>query len=307
MGTFCNGLLDDRARAALAGSVCAFGVFDGLHLGHRHLIDKTIADALSSGAPSCILTFDRDPDELFRPAALKKLMSNDARLAALRASGVDEVVALPFDEATASLSPDAFLGEVFGKALPKAVHLGRDARFGAGAAGGVATLETWAEPLGCRIVAHELLAIEGAPVTASRVRALLERGRIEQANRLIGRAYCLEGVVVEGRREGREMGFRTANLEAPTSLFAIGEGVYAAYAFVDGARYKAAVSVGVSPTFAEATAPCEAHLLDFEGDLYGQPISLEFRAWLRPMKKFDDVDELIATVMGNIAWVRENL
>ena len=104
------------------------------------------------------------------------------------------------------------------------------------------------------------------------------------------------------------MGFKTANLEVPEQLRALSDGVYAAWAEVDGARYKAAVNMGVAATFADrATATCEVHLLDFEGDLYGRSIKVEFLHWLRPMRKFDDVDELIATVKGNIAWVRANL
>lgn len=298
---------------ALDACVCAFGVFDGLHIGHRFLIDQAIADARSRGARSCVLTFDRDPDERFCPDSHKKLMSNKARIALLADSGVDDVAILAFNERFAALSPEAFLERIFSEALPAAIHLGCDARFGAGAAGDVATLSSWmrereAQGRGvCQVVSHELRERDGAPITSSRIRSLLACGELDGAMRLLGHAYSLEGPVVEGRHEGRDMGFRTANLEVPAMLLAIGEGVYAAYAYVDGARYKAAVSVGVSPTFAEATASCEAHLLDFEGDLYDQPIRLEFRAWLRSMKKFDNVDELIATVMGNIAWVRDNL
>ena len=155
---------------------------------------------------------------------------------------------------------------------------------------------------------HELFEMEGAPITATRIRLLLEDGRIEDANRLLGRRYSLRGTVLAGRGEGADMGFRTANLVVPDILRVLGDGVYAAYALVGGARYKAAVNVGVAASFADrATATCEAHLLDFEGDLYGEEVELEFAAWLRPMRKFDDIDELIATVMGNIQWVRDNL
>ncbi len=123
-----------------------------------------------------------------------------------------------------------------------------------------------------------------------------------------GWPYALRGTVQPGRGEGGDFGFRTANLHVPDQLRAIGDGVYAAWATVEGERYRAAVNVGVPATFADrAKATCEVHLLDFEGDLYGKPIVVEFMHWLRPMRKFDDVDELVATVQGNIAWVRENL
>lgn len=294
-----------EAAHALAGSDCAFGVFDGVHRGHRFLIDA----ALRSPSPvTAVLTFDVDPDELFCGDGFRKIMSNGLRVASLAASGADAVVVLPFTREFAQLSPQDFLRETFGGAAPASLHVGVNMRFGCKAAGTVTTLEAWGEASGCAVVSHDLLLADGVPVTSSRIRALLEGGSIEEANDLLGHPYVLEGAVVEGRHQGRDMGFCTANLMVPPSLRTLGEGVYAAYAQVDGVRYKAAVSVGVAPTFAdEATATCEAHLLDFEGSLYGKRVALEFRRWLRPMIAFASVDELVRTVKGNIQWVRDNL
>lgn len=294
-----------EAAQALLGSDCAFGVFDGVHRGHAFLINA----ALGSAAPqSTVLTFDIDPDELFYPDRHRKIMTNDRRIETLAACGVDSVVILPFTRDFARLSPSAFLAETFGDAVPASVHVGSDIRFGSRASGTVATLGEWGAASGCAVVVHDLLVVDGAPVTSSRIRGLLSQGSIEEANDLLGHSYVVEGTVVEGRHEGRDMGFRTANLALPTNLRTLGEGVYAAYAYVDGRRYKAAVSMGVAPTFAdEATATCEAHLLDFDSSIYGQRIELEFRRWLRPMKAFDSVEELVRTVMGNIQWVRDNL
>ena len=297
----------DQARACglLEQASVAFGVFDGVHRGHRYLIERACS---ASGRASVVLTFDCDPDELFAPERLRKLMGNDRRIATLAGSGVDAVVVVPFCEALATQQPLDFLDDVFRDAVPASIHVGADMRFGCKASGDVAELRRWAQRAGCAVDAVSLLAVDGEPVTSTRIRRLLADGSIEQANDLLGYAYTLEGTVVEGRHEGAQMGFRTANLEMPAMLQAIGEGVYAAWAHVGDVRCKAAVSVGVTPTFAErATATCEAHLLDFDEDIYGKRIGLEFRHWLRPMRTFDDIDELIATVMGNIAWVRENL
>ena len=160
----------------------------------------------------------------------------------------------------------------------------------------------------CDVTAHELLCLEGAPVSATRIRGLLSEGAVEEAARLLGKPWKVRGTVVSGRGEGAQMGIRTANLRIPDNLRSIGDGVYAAYAIVDGKRYKAAVNMGVAATFADrTTSNCEAHLLDFDGDIYGHEIELEFIAWLRPMRAFDDVDELIAAIMSNIEWVREHL
>ena len=292
---------------APTGSVCAFGVFDGVHRGHRFLLDCAAEQARESGAPFVVLTFDRDPDERFHPKRLKKLMSNAARLSVLEGLA-DCVVVLPFTSELASKTPQVFLDETLGSLKPASLHVGCDIRFGAKAKGTVDDLTAWGAAHGMRVCAHELFEAQGAPITATRIRLLLEKGDIEQANDLLGYPYSFSAEVLTGRGEGASMGFRTANLVLEEQMRVLGEGVYAAYAWVGSARYKAAVNVGVPATFADvATATCEAHLLDFEGDLYGKRIKLEFVHWLRPMKKFDSLDELIATVQDNISWVRTHL
>ena len=291
-----------------SGASCAFGVFDGVHRGHRFLLERARETARESGGRSVALTFDIDPDEVFHPRRLKKLMTNDDRLAMLASAGVDAVCVLPFTREFAASSPERFLLQTFDGTPPAFLHVGSDFKFGARAEGTVRDLDAWGAAGGAQVRAHHLKSADGAPITATRIRLLLAEGAIEEANRLLGRAYFVTGTVEPGLGEGADMGFKTANLEVPEQLRALADGVYAAWAEVDGARYKAAVNMGVAATFADrATATCEVHLLDFEGDLYGRSIKVEFLHWLRPMRKFDDVDELIATVKGNIAWVRANL
>lgn len=298
----------DRACAALAGSSCAFGVFDGVHVGHRSLLDAAVAEARSRARCAVALTFDIDPDELFHPDRLRKLMSNEARLAVLAETGVDCVVVLRFTREFGAHGPEAFLDETFGPSVPASIHVGRDFRFGARAAGTLADLAAWGERAGMDVVGHELKTADGDPITATRIRLLLAACRLDEARELLGRPYRLSNTVQSGRGEGRDMGFCTANLIVEPALQTLGEGVYAAWAEVDGARYKAAVSVGVSPMFAGRTeAFCEVHLLDFEGDLYGRRIDVDFEELLRPMMAFDSVDELIATVTADIERVRRDL
>jgi len=310
------------------GASCAFGVFDGVHKGHRYLLNCARETAmgeggsfegaakpsrLSSKAPgnsgvSLALTFDIDPDEKFHADRLKKLMTNEQRIAALADSGVDAVVVLPFTGEFSSQEPEEFLRTTFQGFDPYALHVGFDIRFGKKAAGTIDTLREWSRHSGTLVYAHDLESADGKPITATRIRLLLAEGRIEEAVELLGHPYTVSGSVERGRGDGGDFGFKTANLRFPSMLRTLGDGVYAAWAYVDGKRYKAAVSVGVAPTFADkATATMEPHILDFEGDLYGQTITLEFVHWLRPMMTFDSTEELIATVMSNIAWVRENL
>ena len=301
-------IVDDAFdRSLLAGASCAFGVFDGLHTGHRFLIDQAIATK-QPGGRALVMTFDIDPDEVFHPDRLKKLMRNADRLAALDASGADDVVVIPFDERFYTKSPEEFLNTAFPAGVPAHLHVGEDFRFGARAAGTVETLREWGSRVGCEIHAHELVSADGQPITATRIRMLLLECNLDEANRLLGHPYALRETVHRGRGDGADFGFATANLQVKPHDRVLGEGVYAAYATIGDTRYKAAASVGVSPTFeATSTANMEVHVLDFEGDLVDKDITVEFIKYLRPMIKFDTTEELIATVMANIQWVRDNL
>ena len=171
----------------MSGSSCAFGVFDGVHKGHRFLIDQARSSAAQNGGSCVVLTFDIDPDELFHPDRLHKLLSNEERLGMLAGSGVDAVAVLRFDRDFAALEPSAFLRETFGGNLPACIHVGWDIRFGNKACGDLATLESWGRDNGVRVFGHELFEQGGAPITATRIRLLLEDGDIEGAKRLLGR------------------------------------------------------------------------------------------------------------------------
>ena len=295
-------------RSLFAGASCAFGVFDGIHTGHQYLIDCARKTNDAPGGHSIVITFDIDPDEVFHPDRLKKLMRNADRLDALAAAGADDVVVLPFTRDFFSQPPEEFLASTFPAGAPAHLHVGEDFRFGAKAAGTVETLRAWGARVGCQIHAHHLVSADGVPITATRIRKLLMACKLKEANRLLGKPYSIRETVHKGRGDGADFGFATANLQVIEHDRVLGEGVYAAYATIDGTRFKAAVSVGVSPTFeATSTANMEVHILDFSGDLVGKPITVEFIEFLRPMIKFDSTEELIATVMGNIQWVRDNL
>ncbi len=296
------------AARALEGASCAFGVFDGVHKGHAYLIGQACDEAQQLGASSVVLTFDIDPDELFHPERLRKLQDNGSRMEMLASTGVDHVLVIPFTREFAARSPQEFLDHLFGVHLPRAVHVGSNFRFGAKVAGTVETMRSWAQGRQMAVRAHDLVSKSGEPISSTRIRLLLADGQVGEANGLLGHPYAVRGTVREGRHDGRRFGFRTANLGLTPALRALADGVYAGYALVDGVRYRAAVSMGESPMFpSQETASCEAHILDFDGDLYGKTIDVEFHAWLRPMMQFADVDELVRTVEGNIAWVRDNM
>lgn len=295
-------------HSVFENSSCAFGVFDGVHVGHRYLLECAMKSAAACGGQSIALTFDIDPDEIFHPDRLRKLMSNERRIERLAASGVDAVMVLPFTRDFASQSPEGFLERTFNGHAPAHLHVGLDFRFGAKAAGSVAELGAWGAMSGTHIDAHNLQSADGAPITATRIRLLLAEHDLDEAERLLGRRFSIVERVMPGRGQGADMGFSTANLVIPPQRRVLGEGVYAAYATVDGERYRAAVSMGVSPVFADETdSTCEVHILDFNRDIYGESIEVEFVEFLRPMIKFDSTEELIRTVMGNIEYTRTHL
>ena len=293
--------------SVVVGTSCAFGVFDGVHRGHKFLLQQACETAHNKGGLSLALTFDRDPDEVYRPQSLKKLMTNERRIQALAESGVDAVIVFPFTEEFGAQSPQEFLASSFKGVSPSTLHVGLDFHFGSHASGSVADLRRWGDAVGMQVFAYDLALDAGAPITATRIRRLLADCKVEEAVALLGHPYTFTGRVVQGRGEGASMGFATANLALSREFQTLGEGVYAARVTIDDVRYKCAMSVGPAPSFEKAVAPVEAHILDFSGDLYGKDIEIEPVTLLRPMIKFETVEELIATVTSNIEWVRRNI
>lgn len=295
-------------RSVFSGASCVFGVFDGLHSGHRFLIEQARETAQGNGGAVLALTFDIDPDELFGSESFKKLMANDQRIEALAESGVDGVVVFPFTREFASLDPSDFLARTFGDAAPAFLHVGTDFRFGKAAAGSIVDLQQWGNACGCTICSHALECEGGLPIHATRIRTLLASASLTEANRLLVRPYTLRGEVVRGRGEGGGMGFKTANIITPQERQVLAEGVYACAVELDGCEYGAAVSVGVTPTFKDSSeATTEAHILGYEGNLYGRTIDIEFLEYMRPMMAFENVDDLIAQVTSDIQFVADTV
>ena len=175
------------SEGRLKGAVCAIGVFDGVHLGHRMLIERASEDAASRNAPSAIVTFDIDPDEMLSNDSLMKLQGNSERIGMLASMPVDYVAVIPFSKEFAALTPEAFLEEFFGCELPAELVVGDDCRCGRGASGDVALLKRWGDERDVEVVALELLEADGHPVKSTRIRSLIREGRLDEANALLGR------------------------------------------------------------------------------------------------------------------------
>lgn len=286
----------------------AIGAFDGFHIGHRQLIEKTVHDADAHGFAALAVTFYPDPDTVVARTPAKKLSCLEDRLSLLAHSGVDGVVVIPFSPALAALDHAAFFESVLCPACDvHSIHVGNDFRLGRGGASTVPVMADWCRERGISVYGHSLVRDEGTPISASRIRAFVAAGDLAHSERELGRRYLLRGKVQAGRGEGTGFGFPTANVGYDVELQAPGEGVYSGLALVDGTVWPAAINVGTPPTFkgCEDSASLEANLIGFSGDIYGADIALVFVERLRGLITFSSTDELISCVLGNIETVRD--
>ena len=273
------------------GRSVAVGTFDGVHLGHREVI---------AGSDS-VLTFDPHPVSVVAPQHTPKLLTTPERKAELVASlGVQEMIVIPFDAEFAQRTAEQFIDDVLVGALGATeVSVGENFRFGNRAKGDPVLLGADER---FRTVVHPLLELDGEVVSSSHIRGLLQAGDVAEANRMLGSTFQLAGVVAHGDERGRELGFPTANLIPDEALACPGHGVYACLA--DGRP--AAVSIGVRPTFDTGRGELiEAYLLDFEGDLYDQKLTLEFLERLRGERRFDSAKALVEQMHADVARTRE--
>jgi riboflavin kinase/FMN adenylyltransferase len=280
-------LADAEARSRQV----AIGVFDGVHLGHRKVID---------GADT-VLTFEPHPLRVLHPdAAPKLIMPFEIKRDVIEGLGVEELIVISFDDEFSSIAPEDFCSRILVEALgAESVSVGENFRFGAKARGDPQMLASRDE-FETRVV--PLVEVDGEIVSSTRVRSLVAAGEVEAATRCLGAPFLLEGTVVEGDERGRKLGFPTANIVPSDDLVSPGHGVYAAFA--DGRP--AAVNVGVRPTFETGRGLLvEAYLIDFDGDLYGRTLRIAFISRLRGERRFAGVEELIAQMHRDVEAARE--
>jgi len=273
----------------------AVGTFDGVHLGHREVI---------KGADT-VLTFEPHPLAVIAPHALPRLLDSfGVKRDLIAGLGVEELVVIPFDEAFAQQSAEAFIDDVLIGALrAEHVSVGENFRFGKGASGDAQMLRDRPE-FETRLV--PLVEVEGETVSSSHIRGLVAAGDVAHAARFLGRLPMVEGRVVAGDRRGRELGMPTANIVPDDAIASPGHGVYAAGVEIDGERRAAAVSIGVRPTFGTGRAPLlESHVLDWTGDLYDHVLRVAFVERLRGERRFDSAEELMAQMRRDVERVRE--
>lgn len=284
------------------GGAITIGNFDGVHLGHCGLVQTARKQAERLGGPTLAVTFDPPPLQLLAPDLVKVPVSRlSDRIDWLHQAGADHVVVLLTDAGLLSLSPEAFFEDVLlGLFRVQAVVEGYNFRFGRNRSGDTRTMAQLCQRHGIRFEEVPPRLFQGEPVSSSRIRHALTAGQIDLANELLGRPYGIHGTVIGGAQRGRTIGFPTANLDQVQTLIPK-EGVYAVRAVTaDGQRHAAAANVGPNPTFGEEARKIEVHLINFNADLYGQPLTVEFVRRLRDTQPFPDLDALRRQLSADI-------
>jgi riboflavin kinase / FMN adenylyltransferase len=287
----------------------AIGMFDGVHLGHQQVIRQALSDASQQEGSSVVITFDRHPNTVVAPDRVPPLIySVSQRLRAIEHLGVDAVLMLHFDETLSRKTGEEFIRELvdgFGKLY--SVCVGSTFHFGRARSGNVALLHSLGKEL--RFIVHGLSAVslDDERVSSTRIREAIRAGNLDLAGQMLGREYSLAGPVTKGDGIGRKMGIPTANLNV-TGLVVPPTGVYAVHCSIDGLpQQRGVVNIGVRPTL-QNPAPAlrvEAHLLDFDADLYGKELELSFVQRLRDEQKFPSLDSLRTAIAGDISQARE--
>ena len=288
-------------------TIFALGFFDGVHLGHQALLDacRELADRL--GCQTGVVTFCTHPDTLVTGNTPGLINTTEDRRRLLTDMGIDTVIELPFNQQLMTMPWQDFFRLLLTKYNAAGLVCGHDFRFGDRGVGNAALLQEacLAADIPCTVVPEQ--TIDGITVSSTYIRTLLETGEMEQAVRFLGHPHILTGTVVSGQHLGRTLGIPTANLVFPEELVQPRLGVYACKAAADGKKYLAVTNIGTRPTVGGQWVTVEPWLLDFEDDLYGRTITLEFYAFLRPEKKFSDLAALKQEILKNAAQTRKFL
>lgn len=291
------------------GTVVAIGNFDGIHLGHRRLLEAVVDRARSTRRVPALMTFFPHPVEILRPGTrLQRLTTASEKLALLEHLGIELVLVAPFDAALAAMAPEDFFDTCIVQGMSaKAVHVGYDFHFGKDRKGDTDALQRLCAGRAIPLHVEPAVEIGGVKCSSSAIRAALTDGDLATANTMLGRSYTLIGQVIRGEGRGRKLGFPTANMRLPAEKLLPKTGVYLTRAVWQRQTFAAVANLGLRPTFkmGEATPLLEVHILDFDASLYDEFVEISFEKRIRDEKKFDSIDELTVQIAKDVAWARE--
>lgn len=297
---------DDARPPRWQHPVLALGNFDGLHRGHIKIIERIRRVAAERGGTALVLTFDPHPTRVVRPdKAPPLLMTESQKVEALERAGIQGVAIVRFTPELSRWEPEAFVRSVLVDWLRVSeVWVGADFLFGRDRSGNFSLLRMLGAQHGFRVEKIDPVRYKEFVVSSTRIRRLLAEGRVDEAAALLGHHYAIDGVVMEGAKRGRELGFPTANLDTANELVPP-SGVYATAAIIDGVVYPSVTNIGTRPTFGDVTRTViETHVLDLNQDLYGRTVRLAFVLRLRDERRFPDVDALRLQIQADVGRAR---
>lgn len=286
----------------------ALGNFDGVHLGHREILKRTVATAHQRGRDAIVYTFDPHPRVVLNKAPeIPRITTAKEKAELLESLGIDVVILAEFTKEFASQSPNAFVENVLVEELGvRHLFIGQDYRFGKGRAGTPQTLRDMGPEHGFSVHVVPPVTVGDVRVSSSLIRELLMKGEVSEANTLLGREFVIEGKVMHGHRRGKKLGFPTANIKPEAKLHPP-DGVYAVYCCVGENVHPAVMNIGRNPTFGDRKVSYEVHILDFDGEIYGETIRVYLVDCLRQEMKFASVDDLRAQIARDVAKGRQIL
>lgn len=290
------------------------GTFDGVHLGHQQVLRQLLAWARSKDADAVVVTFDQKPRRVLDGVNAGPILSLDHRLLILERLGIDAVVVLHFDEAFAALEPEDFVRDTLLNGIgARGVLLGHDTRFGRGGRGDDKLMKKLGDELGFEVCSVPVVELDGQPISSSRIRNAVRAGKLDLAERMLGRPVSVFGTVVHGTARGRDFGWPTANLDLHHEVRPP-EGVYVTQTWLDGLWRDSITNIGRPPTLARAGAEhlskntvVETHVFDYRGDLYGKDLEIRFLDRIRPEQVFRSREELIRRIDEDVRLARERL
>ena len=280
-------------------AVITIGTFDGVHLGHQKIIDALVNEAHSVSGESVLITFDPHPRKIVNPAQSLQLINTlDEKIELLNEKGIDHVVVVPFTEAFSEQSPELYIKDfLISRFHPHTIIIGYDHHFGKNRGGNYKLLEDKADEYNYNLLEIPKHVIDEIGISSTKIRQAILHSNIDTTNKLLGYEFFLEGLVVEGDKLGRQLGYPTANLVYTNEdKIHLGEGVYAVYASVEGMTKPGMMSIGKRPTLNDTTEKVEVNLFDFAGDLYGKKMKVTVRKYLRPQEKYNSLAELVQQI-----------
>lgn len=286
----------------------AIGAFDGLHLGHREVIERAITYSKNHELISTVLTFFPHPQRFFKGEEFKLLTTEEEKEEYLVSLGIDEIVKLTFDERLADMPPEDFFEEILiSKLKTNMISVGFNFAFGKKGSGNPTLLKKLAERRGVHIEIVPPKIVMGRIVSSTRIRELLKEGRIEEATILLGRNYSIQGIISKGDGLGKKIGFPTINLVVPEEKLLPADGVYATLVKIDNNKYLGAMNIGQRPTVStKIEKRIEVHIIDFEGEVYGKSAKVEILHRIRGERRFNNMDELRMQIKRDIDWIKKH-